>query len=183
MLLSLDDLELKGEEKEKADQRHKKWRIEQAEQSLGIKQVEIAEQSLGIKRDEIEQAELARHNRELSESLNRQSQQLHFYSEMRIAEQVEAMRRFKTKPSIEQTKPTKKPINEQRDDDFKQWENEENPDLESMTKDQIQQELIKRNSHLWCSGFDGWWKEKNKTNWWKENSIIIGCKAGRPKKQ
>jgi hypothetical protein len=43
--------------------------------------------------------------------------------------------------------------------------------------------LRKRDSYLWGFGFDGWWKEKNKTNWWKENSIIIGCKAGRPKKQ
>jgi hypothetical protein len=102
---------------------------------------------------------------------------------MRIAEQVEAMRRFKTKPSIEQIKPIKKTKNEQRDDDFKQWENEEKPDLESMTKDQVKGELRKRDSYLWGFGFDGWWKEKNKTNWWKENSIIIGCKAGRPKKQ
>jgi hypothetical protein len=167
-MLSLDDLELTGEEKIEAEQHFKKWLIEQ-------KEIE--------EKREKEQAEKS------SRDFNRQSQQLHFYSEMRIAEQVEAMRRFKTKPSIEQTKPTKKPINEQRDDDFKQWENEEKPDLESMTKDQVQGELIKReklikeNSHLWGSGFDGWWKEKNKTNWWKENSIIIGCKAGRPKKQ
>lgn len=161
-MLSIDDLTLTGEEKLKAEQKKKNWRIYEEE-----KQKEKAEKS----------------SRELSESFNRQSQQLHFYSEMRIAEQVEAMRRFKTKPSIEQTKPTKKPINKQRDDFFLQWVNEEKPDLESMTKDQIQQELIKRNSYLWCSGFDGWWKEKNKTNWWKENNIIIGCKAGRPKKQ
>jgi hypothetical protein len=167
-MLSIDDLTLTGEEKEKADQHHKKWLIEQ-------KEIE--------EKREKEQAEKS------SRDFNRQSQQLHFYSEMRIAEQVEAMRRFKTKPSIEQIKPIKKTKNEQRDDDFKQWENEEKPDLESMTKDQVQGELIKReklikeNSHLWGSGFDGWWKEKNKTNWWKENSIIIGCKAGRPKKQ
>ena len=178
-MLSIDDLELKGEEKEIAEQHHKKWLIEQK----------------GIEEErEKEQAEKS--SRELSENSKRLYNQQKQYNEMLIDVQVEAMRRFKTKPSIEQTKPTK-PINEQRDDDFIQWVNEEKPDLESMTKDQIQQELIKReklikrNSHLWCSGFEGWWKEKNKPkckeknkqNWWEKNSIIIGCKTGRPKKQ
>jgi hypothetical protein len=203
-MLSLDDFELTGEEKEKADQHHKKWCIEQAEQSLGIKQVEIAEQSLGIKqveiaeqslgikqveiaeqslgikRDEIEQKEIEeKREKEQAEKssrdFNRQSQQLHFYSEMRIAEQVEAMRRIEAekKTSIEQTKPIKKTKNEQRDYEFTQWINETKPDLKSMTKDQIQQELIKRNSHLWCSGFDGWNKDTE----------LYKGKAGRPKKQ
>jgi hypothetical protein len=155
-MLSIDDLTLTGEEKEKADQHHKKWCIEQ-------KEIE----------EEREKERFERMNRELSESFNRQSQQLHFYSEMRIAEQVEAMRRFKTKPSIEQIKPIKKTKNEQRDDDFKQWENEEKPDLESMTKDQVEGELIKRDSYLWGFGFDGWIKY---TKLYKGN-------AGRPKKQ
>jgi hypothetical protein len=94
---------------------------------------------------------------------------------MRIAEQVEAMRRIEAekKPSIEQTKPTKKPINKQRDDFFLQWINEEKPDLESMTKNQVQGELIKRNPHLWCFGFDGWIKDTE----------LYEGKAGRPKKQ
>ena len=55
----------------------------------------------------------------------------------------------------------------------------EKPDLESMTKDQMQQELIKReklikgDSHLWGCGIDGWIKY---TELYKGN-------AGRPKKQ
>ncbi len=162
-MLSIDDLELKGEEKEIAEQHHKKWRIEQ-------KEIE----------EEREKERFERMNRELSESFNRQSEQLHFYSEMRIEEQVEAMRRFKIKQSIEQTKPIKKTKkNEQRDDFFLQWVNEEKPDLESMTKDQMQQELIKReklikgDSHLWGCGIDGWIKY---TELYKGN-------AGRPKKQ
>jgi hypothetical protein len=73
MLLSLDDLELKGEEKEIAEQNFKKYLIEQK----GIEE-----------KREKEQAEKS------SRDFNRQSQQLHFYSEMRIAEQVEAMRRI-----------------------------------------------------------------------------------------
>ena len=76
-MLSIDDLELKGEEKEIAEQHHKKWRIEQ-------KEIE----------EEREKERFEKSSRELSESFNRQSQQLHFYSEMRIAEQVEAMRRI-----------------------------------------------------------------------------------------
>ena len=76
-MLSIDDLELKGEEKEIAEQHHKKWRIEQNE-------IE----------EEREKERFEKSSRELSESFNRQSQQLHFYSEMRIAEQVEAMRRI-----------------------------------------------------------------------------------------
>lgn len=98
---------------------------------------------------------------------------------MLIDVQVEAMRRFKTKTSIEQTKPINKTKNEQRDDFFLQWVNETKPDLESMTKDQIKQELIKReklikgDSHLWGCGIDGWIKY---TELYKGN-------AGRPKKQ
>lgn len=73
-------------------------------------------------------------------------------------------------------KPTKKPINEQRDDDFTQWINESKPDLEQLTKKQVQQELIKRNrqlsnSQLWCSGFDDWIK----------HTTLYKGKAGRPK--
>jgi hypothetical protein len=85
------------------------------------------------------------------------------------------MRRIEAekKTSIEQTKPIKKTKNEQRDYEFTQWINETKPDLKSMTKDQIQQELIKRNSHLWCSGFDGWNKDTE----------LYKGKAGRPKKQ
>jgi hypothetical protein len=154
-MLSVDDLTLTGEEKLKADQRYKKWLIEQK----------------GIE-EEREKERFERINRELSENSKRLYNQQKQYKEMLIDVQVEAMRRFKTKPSIEQTKPTK-PINEQRDDDFIQWVNEEKPDLESMTKDQIQQELIKRDSHLWCSGFDGWIKYTK----------LYKGKTGRPKKQ
>ena len=154
-MLSIDDLTLTGDDKIKADLHGKNWRIYEEE-----KQKEQGEES----------------SRELSESFNRQSQQLHFYSEMRISEQVEAMRRFKTKQSIEQTKPTTKPKNEQRDDDFTQWINESKPDLEQLTKKQVQQELIKRNrqlsnSQLWCSGFDDWIRYTE----------LYNGKAGRPK--
>jgi hypothetical protein len=155
-MLSIDDLELKGEEKEIAEQHHKKWRIEQ-------KEIE----------EEKEKERFERMNRELSESFNRLYNQQKQYKEMLIDVQVEATRRFKTKQSIEQTKPIKKTKNEQRDDDYIQWVNEEKPDLESMTKDQIQQELIKRDSHLWCSGFDGWIKYTK----------LYKGKTGRPKKQ
>ena len=113
-MLSIDDLTLTGDDKIKADLHGKNWRIYEEE-----KQKEQGEES----------------SRELSESFNRQSQQLHFYSEMRISEQVEAMRRFKTKQSIEQTKPTTKPKNEQRDDDFTQWINESKPDLEAKPRE------------------------------------------------
>jgi hypothetical protein len=48
-----------------------------------------------------------------------------------------------------------------RDDDFKAWINEKNPNIETMTKANIQNELIKRNSQLWTSGFSHWWKQQN----------------------
>ncbi|MBV5301291.1 MAG: hypothetical protein J0649_05845 [Methylococcales bacterium] len=149
-------MELKGEEKEIAEQHHKKWRIEQ-------KEIE----------EEREKERFERMNRESSENSKRLYNQQKQYKEMLIDVQVEATRRFKTKQSIEQTKPIKKTKNEQRDDDFIQWVNEEKPDLESMTKNQVQGELIKRNPHLWRSGFEGWIKY---TELYKGN-------AGRPKKQ
>ncbi len=155
-MLSIDDLTLTGEEKEKAEQNFKKYLIEQK----GIEEKREKERFESI-------------SRELTETSKRLYNQQKQYKEMLIDVQVEAMRRIKTKPSIEQTKPIKKTKNEQRDDDFKQWENEEKPDLESMTKDQVQGELIKRNPHLWCFGFDGWIKDTE----------LYKGKAGRPKKQ
>lgn len=161
-MLSIDDLELKGEKKEIAEQHHKKWRIEQ-------KEIE----------EEREKERFEKSSRELSENSKRLYNQQKQYKEMLIDVQVEAMRRFKTKTSIEQTKPINKTKNEQRDDFFLQWVNETKPDLESMTKDQIKQELIKReklikgDSHLWGCGIDGWIKY---TELYKGN-------AGRPKKQ
>ena len=92
-MLSIDDLTLTGDDKIKADLHGKNWRIYEEE-----KQKEQVEES----------------SRELSESFNRQSQQLHCYSEMRISEQVEAMRRIeaeKNKPvnnqTIQETEPDK----------------------------------------------------------------------------
>jgi hypothetical protein len=59
-----------------------------------------------------------------------------------------------------------------RDDDFDMWIKETSLNHESMTKDGIHKELIKRNSQLWTSGF---------VDWWKRQTIYRG-KPGRKKK-
>jgi hypothetical protein len=48
-----------------------------------------------------------------------------------------------------------------RDDGFKVWISEKKPNLETMTKVDIQNELIKINPQLWTSGFSHWWKQQN----------------------
>jgi len=44
---------------------------------------------------------------------------------------------------------------------FKKWIDEHNPDTENMKKGQIQEELMIIDSSLWASGFDGWWRQQN----------------------
>jgi hypothetical protein len=68
-------------------------------------------------------------------------------------------------------KQSKTSIYKIKDDDFKVWIKEENLNLETMTKSDIQIELIKRNRELWISGFN---------NWWKQQDIYKG-KSGRKK--
>ena len=165
MLLSLDDLELKGEEKEIAEQNFKKYLIEQK----GIEEKREKERFESI-------------SRELTETSKRLYNQQKQYKEMLIDVQVEAMRRFKTKPSIEQIKPIKKTKNEQRDEFYSDWLEKENITSEEttkFTKIELQNILMESEkaktgkSVLWGSGLDGWIKDTE----------LYKGKAGRPKKQ
>lgn len=60
-----------------------------------------------------------------------------------------------------------------RDDDFRMWIRDVEPDLNNMTWDEIHQKLKIRNSGLWTSGFTDWKKQQN----------IFKGKAGRKPKQ
>lgn len=51
-----------------------------------------------------------------------------------------------------------KGIYARRDFYFKEWMTETQPNLTEMTKDEIQNHLMKRNSKLWASGFEDWWQ-------------------------
>lgn len=53
---------------------------------------------------------------------------------------------------------TKQTKNKRRDEDFKIWLKEANPDIDDMTKADIQAALIPRNRSLWTSGFNDWVK-------------------------
>ncbi len=155
-MLSLDDLELTGDDKINADLQCKEFMAK-------LKKENEAKQKLDSER-------ISRELRETNERLYNQQRQ---YKEMMIDVHAEAIRRTeaeKKKPKPATAKP-KKPKNEQRNDDFLQWINETKPDLDSMTKEQIHQELIKRNSKLWQHDFDGWVKYTK----------LYNGKAGRPK--
>lgn len=59
------------------------------------------------------------------------------------------------------TETHKKGAYQDRDNDFISWQEETKLDLENLTKDAIHKLLIKRNSHLWQSGFADWWRQQN----------------------
>jgi hypothetical protein len=62
-------------------------------------------------------------------------------------------------PEAEAMKLTQKKTKDQkRNDDFNKWITETNIDLDSMTKTKIHEQLKRRDSVLWTSGFAGWWK-------------------------
>ncbi|MCX7069231.1 MAG: hypothetical protein NTW85_16285 [Methylococcales bacterium] len=70
--------------------------------------------------------------------------------------------RYENKNSIEQSS---KVINDHnrykaRDNDFKAWISETKSDIANMKKVDIHEELIKRNSRLWASGFSHWWEKR-----------------------
>jgi hypothetical protein len=57
---------------------------------------------------------------------------------------------------IDEIQTVAKSKNQQRDDDFINWKESTKLNLDAMTKEEIHQELIKRNPTLWTSGFNDW---------------------------
>jgi hypothetical protein len=65
----------------------------------------------------------------------------------------------------------------ERNDDYIAWIKKDNPDIANMIKANIEQTLITRNNRLWSSGFNNWWKQKDRP--FKND---IPTKTGRRKK-
>jgi hypothetical protein len=63
-----------------------------------------------------------------------------------------------TQAEVDDDVDVKQTKNQQRDEDFKRWIEEINPDIDDMTKADIQAALIPRNRTLWTSGFNDWVK-------------------------
>lgn len=154
-MLSFDDLELTGNDKIEADLQFKELLANMAKEN-----------------DAKQKLDSERFSRELTETSERLYNQQRQYKDMMIDVHAEAIQRAEAeKKKPKPVKEKKKPVNEQRNDDFAQWINESKPDLDGMTKKQVQQELIKRNSRLWQYDFDGWIKYTK----------LYEGKSGRPK--
>lgn len=108
-MLSFDDLELTGDDKINADLQYKEFMAK-------LKKENEAKQKLDSER-------FSRELRETNERLYNQQRQ---YKEMMIDVQVEAMKRIEAEK--------KKPVNEQRNDDFTQSKNETKSDLNNLLK-------------------------------------------------
>lgn len=78
-------------------------------------------------------------------------------------------------PPVQQgnTPKAKVSINQDRDNDCIAWIETEKPPLDNMTRQQVHDALIARNSRLWASGFSDWCRQQK----------IITFKPGKPKKQ